>query len=360
MANEQFQVSRFGVTSSSGRRFWYRLIERFFQRRVLFLLPVILLTGLGVMSVSRGQSEYKSVGVLNVSTGSLLGELSSVRGSQTFSYETPAATEARQINELLRTDVFVQIVAEAADLGDSLASGALTLDDIRLTTFAQADGDTLLAVTSTAPSSQGAYRLVTAAIDSYVDWRLQLAISDSSAAEKFYVDLLTSQGKRVDIAQKALNDYLIGNPEPPAPAVRDVEETLEIRRLDDALTRAQDQYDTWQGGAEQARLETQRAKSESDQRLRVVDPPQIPSNPEPALKKNIITMTIFIILGLMVAAACLILSTLADRKIRSQDDLESIPGLEVVGVIPRISTKQRNGRRAKEPAVLADRTVVAA
>ena len=327
---------------------------------MLYLLPVILLTALGVLSVSRGDADYKSTGVLNVSTGSLLGELSNVRGSQSFSYETPAASEARQINELMRTDVFVQIVAEEADLGDSLAAGALTLDDIRATTVALADGDTLLAVSSTAPSAQGAYRLVTATIDSYVQWQLEASISDSAAAEKFYTDLLGSQDKRVDVAQKAFNDYLISHEAPVPPRERPVEETIELRRLDDALTRAQDQYDTWQTGAEQARLETQRAKSESDQRLRVVDPPQIPAAPEPALKKNVITITIFFILGLMVAAACLVLSTLADRKVRSQDDLESIPGLEVVGVIPRVHTKQRSGRRSKPADVVSDRTVVAA
>lgn len=360
MANENFQVSRFGVTQSSGRRFWYRLIERFFQRRVLYLLPVILLAGLGVMSVSRSQSDFRSTGVLNVSTGTLLSDLSAVRGSNTYSYETPAASTARKINELLRTDVFVQIVAAEAGLEDALAAGALTLDDIRETTLAIADGDTLLAVSSTAPSAQGAYQLVNATIDSYIQWVLEVDISDSSAAEDFYIDLLNSYDQRVVVAQQALDQYLITHPAPRAPAVRSVEEELEIQRLNAALTRAQDQYDTAQTGAEQARLETQRAKSESNQKLKIVDPPQIPDAPEPALQKNVITIAIFTMLGLMVAAAFLILSTLADRKIRSQDDLETIPGLEVVGVIPKVHSKRGANRKAKAATDGAGPTIVAA
>jgi uncharacterized protein involved in exopolysaccharide biosynthesis len=197
-------------------------------------------------------------------------------------------------------------------------------------------------------------------MDSYVKWQLDSSISDSNAAVKFYEQLLVAQDKRVNVAQDALNKYLVEHQAPPAPRERPIEETIVINGLNDALTRAQEQYDDWQAGAEQARLETQRAISESDQRLRIVDPPQIPAAPEPTLKKNVLTAAIFFMLGLMVAAACLVLSTLADRKVRSQDDLESIPGLEVVGVIPRVRAKQRSGRRAKPAVVTADRTVVAA
>lgn len=329
---------------SGARRFWFRLIDRFFESPLLFLVPIVLMMVLAGASVLRSESEYKSVGVLNVARETAIQQ---IQGSDNGIFvDTPAATVARDITELLGTEVFVQLLAERAGLSDALLAGDLTLDDIRATTTATPAGDTLLQIASTAPDPQGAYQLVTATIDSYREWNLNTTISQAKSAEAFYADLLESYGLRVDLAEDDLDDYLLANPEPVG-RDRPAEEAIQIGRLNDAVVSAQDQYNTALTASEQARLLTQQAQTESEQRLKVVDVPQIPDAPESGLKAAVMSVAIFGILGGIISAVLLVLATLIDRKVRSAEDLSALLGLEVVGVIPKFEFEQAGGRKRK-------------
>ncbi len=333
-----------GEDRSGARRFWFRLIDRFFQSPFLFLVPILVMIGLSAASVARSDSEYRSVGVLNVARETAIQQIQG--GDNGIFVDTPAATVARDITELLGTEVFVQIVADRAGLTDALLAGDLTIDDIRATTTAIPAGDTLLQVASTAPDPQGAYQLATATIDSYREWNLNTTISQAKGAEAFYADLLESYDLRVSLAEKDLDDYLVANPEPVG-RDRPAEETILIGRLNDAVVSAQEQYNTALTASEQARLLTQQAQTESEQKLKVVDVPQIPDAPESGLKAAVMSVAIFAILGAVISAILLVLATLADRKVRSADDLSAILGLEVVGVIPKFEMGQTGGRKRK-------------
>jgi capsular polysaccharide biosynthesis protein len=326
---------------SSARRFWFRLIDRFFESPILFLIPIALLMALAVVSVSRSEKEYKSVGVLNIARETAIQQ---IQGDQNGLFvDTPAATVARDITELLGTEVFVQIVAERAGLSDALLRGDLSLDDIRETTTAVPAGDTLLQVASVAPDPQGAFQLVTATIESYREWNLNDTISQAKAAENFYADLVETYDVRVDITEKDLDDYLLTNPEPVG-RDRPVEQIIQIERLNAAVTSAQEQYDSAITASEQARLITQQAQTESEQRLKVVDVPQIPDTPESGLKAAVLSIIIFGILGGMLSAVLLVLATLVDRKVRSADDLTVSLGLDVVALIPKFESDKPTGR----------------
>ena len=57
------------------RSFALRLLETFFRRWFLCLLPALLLIGVGVESVATAQSKYVSKGVLYVESETLLSKL---------------------------------------------------------------------------------------------------------------------------------------------------------------------------------------------------------------------------------------------------------------------------------------------
>src|SRR6185436_1371863 len=115
MAYDEFIVtSRSERSQASGRRFWYRVAESVFRRWPLFLLPLLVLIGVGVVPATRVTAQYQSVGVLNVASNPLLADVAPLGGTGAPGFETPSAATTRQINELLRTEVFVRTVAEHA------------------------------------------------------------------------------------------------------------------------------------------------------------------------------------------------------------------------------------------------------
>ena len=76
-----------GVT----RRAVLSVLEVFFRQPLLHLLPLILLAGLGLYRGVSAEDEYRSVGMLNATSGTLLTELTQATSRSWFRRETPAA-----------------------------------------------------------------------------------------------------------------------------------------------------------------------------------------------------------------------------------------------------------------------------
>src|SRR5690606_7987255 len=111
------------------------ILETFFRRPLVYLLPLVLFLGLGVYTALNAEDEYRSTGVPSVSTGSLLEELNVSRG---FGYERPSAVTARNLNNLIGTGGFMDTVIEEAGLTDEVEQGFLKYDDARASLRARA------------------------------------------------------------------------------------------------------------------------------------------------------------------------------------------------------------------------------
>ena len=96
----------------STRRLILNLLEAFFRRPWLFLLPIVISVAWGVSSGAGTPTEYRSVGTISATSESLLGDLTQAPSNQTFSYESPATVTARNVNELLRTNEFLTEVVD--------------------------------------------------------------------------------------------------------------------------------------------------------------------------------------------------------------------------------------------------------
>ncbi|MEQ9163429.1 MAG: hypothetical protein RLN74_12005, partial [Ilumatobacter fluminis] len=144
--------------------FWWRLTDNLFRRLVWFLLPVLLLTGLGIYRAATTTDLYRSSGTLSASSNPLLPE-QEVSGVSAQFLESPASANARIINERIRTDSFIVGVAERAGLGDALENGIVQIDVLRNNVWASADGDSILNVNATWDDGQTSFQLAVATID---------------------------------------------------------------------------------------------------------------------------------------------------------------------------------------------------
>lgn len=319
---------------SGTQRFVTRFLETVFSHWMLLLVPVLLCGAYGAYSAASEPDEYKSIGTLSVSYESFLGQLSQARASD-FSYETPAARTARQFNELMGTSEFAQSVVDFASV-DIPAIASLPIATARMMVYASPSGDSLMRVTGTANEPHLANVMVRSAVEAFSEWVIDTEVSASEAAESFYDDQLVGYEADVSRADDALNAYLKLHPEPVESGVRrDVAVELEIQRRNEALTRAQTRYFGAVDKRDAAKLATTQSSVDIKQRLRVVDSPSLPVAPESGLRSQIVTLMIFVVLGVLLALGAAALMTVLDRSIHSASELEWL-GAPAQAVVPRV------------------------
>ncbi|MGZ4738011.1 MAG: hypothetical protein ACXVLM_02035 [Ilumatobacteraceae bacterium] len=341
MAYDEFIVtSRSNRSQTSGKRLWYGVVESFFRRWPLYLLPVLLLIGVGVMQAKKITAQYRSVGVLNVASNPLLSTVTSAGSTGAYGFETPSTATTRMINELFRTDVFVRSVADHAGLKAALDSGLVTIPQVRARVAASSVGDRLLAVTAVWPDARTATQLVNSAVDEYTQHVLDVETKQSSEAEKFWTDLLAGYKKSLTDAQAALQDYVVANPAPKI-GERPAEQTLAMSTLSGAIDQAQTQVTNAENNIDQAKLTSQQATSQTSQGLQVVDPPEVPTAPESIHRQQAMTFVVYLFLGIFVLVAMLLASAFLDRSVRTVEDIDVATGLAVVATVPSIAVLSR-------------------
>ena len=338
MVPVEYVVTGGGSRPAKGRRLRRRLVENFFARWPLYILPIILLGAVGVLRAAGVAKEYRSTGSVNVASSTFLSDLTNVN-TPSFGYDTPATKTSRDINQRLQSDQFARTVAAAAGISADQPGGDLNF--VRSHVFATPSGDNLLQVTSTTGSPELSQQLAKALIDSYTQYVLTAETASSESAATFIQTELDGAKQQVTDAEDALAAYFDAHPSPTIGSRPDVQQ-LQIQRLNDAITSAQNQVDTYQTKLDEATIATKQSESDITQRLQLVDEPRLPSFPEPVRKTQIMSLAVFLMLGLFIALASLLVVSLLDRSVRSADDLEGISDLEVIASIPRQRTPTRS------------------
>lgn len=339
---------------SGAQRFFARALHIFFGRPFFFLVPALLIAGAGAYFATSKGDQYRSVGVLSVASSTFLDELT--ERNDTFNIATPAAAIGGQFNELMYTDGFATSVADAAGLREARLSGIVTLKSLRANVVASAAGDALVRISATADNPELARRLADAAISTFKNHIISIEVEGSNVAESFYEEQLDAYKIEVDAAKDTLEQYLATHPAPVDSSIdRDPAEELAIERLNASLDRAQQRLDDAFDKREAARLATLQSSADIGERLRVLDPPGVPTAPVNGLLSMIVTFMMFAILGVMVTVGAVLLATLLDRSIHTAADLEWL-GAGVLAVVPsskrlRVSSAPPDKHRSDDRVV---------
>lgn len=343
---------------TSASAFWWRLADNAFRRFIWLLLPVVLFAGLGAWQSSKTLDLYRSGGLLSASSNPLVPEQQIGGVAQAQFWETNAEASSRTINEQLRTDSFVEIVAERAGLTDQLESGFLELTVVRNALWSSSSGSSLVNVNAVWGDAQTAHGLVDGTIGAYLEFVAESVASQSSEAVLFYRQQLAEFEIEVETASSELetfvtqveaNELAAGDEDR-----RSILVELQITRLTGALDAAELKVATTQEQIDLAELQVTQSRSEAGRSLTVIDAPEVPTAPQSTLVKRASIVISFTLLGFVIMLTALVISTVLDQSVASAADLRGIDGVELVATVPAMrfirpsaDEKTRRGRRRR-------------
>ena len=337
-----------GVDQQQPKSFFTeRLVDQFFGRWFVLLLPVVLFGALGVYVASEQTSDFVAEGSLSASSNPLVAQ-PEVRGTEIGAFESPAAGTARLINEQLGTDAFLDDVAGRSGLGALIESGVLERDDLRRQLVSYAEGENILTVQARWPDGQTAFQLVDSTIATYLDYVTDVVTTDSLDAIDFFERRLETLETELTTAEAELDAYIANLPSGTNADTLATEDSLIIDRLIDDVSRAAGGVAAAQDEIDSAMLASREIERDAFQQLRVVDEPTVPEEPESLLTSQITSILMFTVLGLLVAFCALLGFTALDRSIRSSRQLAAVVGTDVAAVIP--NAKIKRSRRSSTAA----------
>src|SRR5262245_62818278 len=119
-------VETSGQPSGLTQRMLLHLLETFFRHPIIHLLPLVIFLALGCFTAFSAQKTYRSVGILNATSGTLLSELTG--NSPTFGFDSTATVTSRNILQLMSTDAFLTDVIERAGMTGAVEDGTVSRD----------------------------------------------------------------------------------------------------------------------------------------------------------------------------------------------------------------------------------------
>lgn len=314
------------------RRVASGLLETFFRRPIVYLLPLILLFAFGVYTALGADDEYQSVGVLHASSGSLLSELTG--DTPSFGYERPSTVTARTINDMMGTSAFLNSVVAEAGLESDIEAGLLTEDDIRDAVTARPHGDNLVAVAAVTPDPVRSQRLADATLDAFVDYVVSNDIADATVRIETYETLREQDLAAYEAARAELDQYLAEHPWSGDPNLRPIDQQLAIGLLQEAVSRADEIYRESDENVDSARIAADVAETVVARQLRIVDEPEVSDAPLAGMRAAAMTVAMFLVIGVVLSAALVVLATVLDRTMRTPGDIEAKFGVDTIAVLP--------------------------
>jgi uncharacterized protein involved in exopolysaccharide biosynthesis len=291
------------------------------------------MVALGAATAFSATKEYESTGTITVVDSTVIGDLTQT-GSTGFDFDTPATVTARNINEKLRTNEFLNLVADKLQVDSSEGEKALLRTTIADSVAATADGDQLVRVSATTERPDLSLRLAEATIDSFIDTINATNVLQSQQTVEFFTAQVAEAQAAYEAAEAALSDYLVDNNIDPNSDNVSVAQQAAITSLQADLDRKETQYESRLASLDQANLVASSTQTETEQRLRPTDVPELPAVSQARLKQAVLTVIIFGVLGTLLALASVIASATLDRTIRVPSDITSKFGLDVLAVVP--------------------------
>lgn len=325
-----------------------RILESYFRHRWLYLLPIVLMTALGVVFVLLTKPTYTAKGVLYVETQSYLATLTDLRDSGASWWTTPAESVNQEISELLQTDAFIRAIIQRTSLEEEMDGGSAVVDTLieetRRNVWPSPLGNNQLQVNAVHEDPEIAYQIVTAVIEGYLQWRVNADLAESEVAQSFFSDLIETYSVNLAAAREAMRNYVEAHPVP-LRGDRPAEEAMEISRLQGEIDLAASRYATALDKEEETRLAMAQIESDARQTYFLIDAPTIPDTPDTSLRKLALSGGIFTVVGVFLSAGLIVGVALIDRSFRFPIDVINRLELPVLTMVPEAAIPSANAER---------------
>jgi capsular polysaccharide biosynthesis protein len=328
-----------------------RMLETYFRRRWLYLLPIVAMVIAAVVYMLLLQPKYVAKGVLYVQNQSFLASLTSVRVNNPSWWITPAQLSVNEINELLQTDAFVRAIIEKTDLEAYMGQGTGAVESLikktRKSISASPLGDNQVQIIASFEDPEIAYQLVNAVISGYSRWQINAQRVESQVAQDFFSELIQTYEAELDLARQEMRDYLEANPLP-LRGDRSGTEQLELARLQGMIDLLSQRYANALEKEENARLATAQVESDARQSNVLIDAPKQPDKPEVSKRKLALQAGLFVMAGLLLSVGSVIGAAVLDRSFLFPLDVHNRLSLSVLAVVPDVKEKTRWRQKKKD------------
>ncbi|MEM9561972.1 MAG: hypothetical protein AAGA93_05110 [Actinomycetota bacterium] len=313
-----------------------RAVEGFFRRWPIYLALVAAALALGLANATSVDRSYTSSGTMFVDNQSLVTAQSGVQDGNFFSYYSPAQFTSQELAGLLQTEVFIDSVIERA--GVELAQDPMVQADqiieLRDALTAGTSSENLVRVSASTPDPDLSFRLASATIDEFVQFKINVDIAESSASEDFFDDLTEVYREQLVDAREEVDAALLG--------VVDIEDLpprrqVEIERLQEAELLAEARYRAALDDVEASKLAKLQTDTDVRQGYSIFDPPFIPTNPDSSVRDQITTFALYAVVGVGLALAIPTLLALGSRTVLFTGDLPNEP--PTLAVVPKVSRR---------------------
>lgn len=313
-----------------------RFLESYFRHRWLYLIPILIMSIAGALTLFV-TSEYTARGVIFIQGESLLGSLTSLPRDG-FGFETPAQATSQELYELLATDAFIRSLVLETSFEEYMAEGQTAMADafeeVRETIWVEPRGENQIVIFASHEDPVLAYQLVSATIESYIQWQINLDLNESRVAEEFFKDLTATYQSDLEQARSEMEVFLSTHPDPPQFQSRPASEMIEIDRLQANIDMAAERYTATLTNLENARLATAQSESNVRQSYLLIDAPLLPETPETSLQTLAVTGAIFVVLGVVISGIAVVGSALLDRSVHFPIDVYHTLELPVLATVP--------------------------
>lgn len=313
-----------------------RLLESYYRHRWLNLVPILLMAVAGVVYLATAEPLFKARGTIFIQKDTLLSSLSSVRDTG-FTWTTPAQETVGELNELLNVDAFMRAVIQQTDLEADMSQGPdkieETLTVAKEAVWAETLGDNLVSVSAAHEDQRITYQLAQSAIDTFIQWKINVNREESVAALNFFADLIDTYRAELDPSRQALTDYLTRHPQP-VRGERPAVEAAEIERLQALVDQAEERLKNAESKEEEARLALTQTESNARQSYFVLDAPMVPQSAEVSRISQAITFLGFVVTGVILTFVCVVGGVLIDRTFRFAIDVQHGINLPVLAMVP--------------------------
>jgi hypothetical protein len=337
---------------AGGKAFWWRLTDNVFRRLGWFLLPIVAMTMLGLFQASKTAQLFESTGTMSSSTNPLLPD-PSIDGITSQFWESPAQATSRSLNERLGTENFMNSILQTAGLDDEFEAGLITLPLVRSRIWSTTKGDSIFDVHAVWDDPQTSYALAQATIEEFETFLENTASSTASAAEKYWNTRLERLEEQRAEAEANLTAFVDSLPPLEAGDELSPHDDLLLEQYRTAVSNVQEKISTAEERIDEAILLRTQRSSEASQSISIIDAPKVPTAPQSTVMKRIMVVMSFMMLGVVIALAALLVTTVLDHTVSSPADLLTIEGISLVATVPPVrfaggsKGSGRGGRRQR-------------
>lgn len=339
-----------------------RLLETFFRHRLLLLGPVALVMAGAVGWVLIQPPTYDASVRIWAERQTLVPDPNS------NPYLTPAQEQAGVLTELLSTKYFDAKVGKRSRLADAIRNGAASSQNGIMARLTQAPGRALgrasspgelsnsqvddevaaailsrtiviptgpevITLTFRAGSPDLAAVVAQAIADQYLEETLSNQRVQADAAVAFYTSQLKQSQADLSVSDKAVDDYLLANPNQRGVNAIPDARLVQLRRDDDA---AHQRLLTVQDKLDQARLNRVALDQTGVNGLRILDRAEQPTSPSSIKKVALEATGVGLVLATLIVVVGVLVLTWMDSTIRRPQEVEDVLDLRPVGSVPRV------------------------